>query len=358
MFTLSEKIKVLNTDAALTTSPNKLVKALDASDSNAVLDDVSGVASADKLVVEGFGNFPISKIVDIRVERAVAAANDSKDFLCEAITGLAEGDAIEVIVSISTGRYQAEILAQNHIGNGRTIKFSTLPFGSGLLATDIRTAIVAGWDKYKELFNIGTPFIDIANGASTSKINVSSTSTYESITIDKVEIRRVAQGVAIKAPKSLAATSITVGTEGKGQGKFLEESVRMATSCNNEAYGVDTTDTRVDIRGNYTSVSFSVQAEYDEKLSIVAADAPVGTAIHKFVLYLNEATCLAAEGAIDLFANIALVVQGVSANGKTKVGLATPLTIAEETTEVLFIDNGGTTDTVARFLANDATGQS
>ena len=132
MFTLSEKIKVLNTPS--------LVRVYDAA--NALRATSAVIAGGDRLVVEGYGSFDIDSIVDIKCRRAVPATVDSKDYAVIAPAGLAIGDAVEVIVSLDTANYESEILAQNHIGNGRTFSFSTLPL-TAVTPAAIRTAIVA-----------------------------------------------------------------------------------------------------------------------------------------------------------------------------------------------------------------------
>ena len=134
MFTLSEKIRVINTPGD--------VKVLDAA--GAVVATSAAIVNTDQLYVDGYGHFDVANIVNIKLRRGVAATVDSKEFTCVAPAGLAVGDALEVIVSLDTTRYQSEVLVQNSLGAGRTLKFSTLPL-TAVTPAAIRTAVVAGW---------------------------------------------------------------------------------------------------------------------------------------------------------------------------------------------------------------------
>lgn len=349
MFTLSEKIQVLNTDS--------LIKVYDAT--NTVVtetDDIDG--DTDTLSIEGFGKFTLSKITNIKLRRAVPAANEVKDFTVTVPAGLAAGDAVEVIVSLKTNRYQSEVLVQNAIGKGRTVKFSSTIMGSTLTAAAIRTNIVAGYAAFLAQYRKGTPVINVtASGVATDKIRVATTAGYESVSIERVEIRRVQQGVGTQTPFSLVATTITRGTEGLNLGKFLEESIRMATPYNTDPYGINNTDTQVDIRGKYTEVFFTYATVFDEHLNPTAADYGMSgegvPAEHKFSIYLNEATCLGEDGAIEKLAKIAIERASVLANltctVNTVAAMAADPTI--ERTEVLFIADGSTVDSTDDFIA-------
>jgi len=305
MFTLSEKIRVINSDADI-----QILSATGVLATTTAAIVASGTPALDyeygSIAIPGFGKFPISaataaerQIVSFIKATSVAPTANVKDFTVVSPTAsLAIGDAIEVIVSIETSRYQSDVLTTNQIGGGRTVKFSTAPLAA-IAATDIRTAIVAGWATYKDLFAIGTPSIEVtASAVATNKVRVAAAPGFESITITKVEIKRVAQGAGFQTPVKLVETLITAGTEGRGTGKFLEESVRMATGLNNDPYGIDTTGTQVDLRGTYTEYSFTINAPYTEKLSTLAADNGPLPATHKFVLYVNEVTGAGTNGAI------------------------------------------------------------
>ena len=342
MFTLSEKIRVLNT--------SDHVRVMSAA--NAVRTTSAAIAGTDKLFVDGFGSFDIANISNIKLRRAVAATIDSKDFTCVAPAGLAVGDALEVIVSLKTDRYQSEVLVTNSIGGGRTIKFATAPL-TAVTATAIRTAIVAGWVAFGNLFTKNTPFIEVIAGAAGADIKVQSLVGYESISIPRVELKRMQLGIASQVPVSLVANVInSVGGEGHGLGKFLEESVRMANSNNNDQYGSDNTDTRVDIRGAYTEISFDYATSYTANLATTAADfgnAGNGVAAsHSFTLFLNEVSCLAANAAIAKLAAIAVIQAGVMA-ALTATVVAGPLTAAQERSEVLIMDTASVA-TVAAFI--------
>ena len=284
MFTLGQKQRVIN-------------KAGDVTFKTAAGGNVgAGTASAagDTVNIAGFGSFKFSSITNVKLHRGAAAVAQKQDFHCNASPGGVDiNDALEVIITLNTGRYQAEVLAQNFIGNGRTIKFSTLPL-EAVADTDIRNAIVAGWDAYKNIFAIGTPFLEVTNGSAATDITTTINAGFESVTVEKVEVKRVVQGAGAQSPVKLNAVSgvsgNVAGSEGKGTGKFLEESIRMATCYNTDPYGVDTTDTSVDIRGLYSTLTFTLGGTRDEKLGIAFADQNANAFSTSFTVFLNEAS--------------------------------------------------------------------
>lgn len=351
MFTLSEKIRVMNSASEVQVFDN----------TNAVVATSAAVANTDRLFIDGFGHFDVDKISNIKMRRAVAATIDSKDFTCVAPAGLAIGDAIEVIVSLETSRYQSEVLAQNYLGNGRTIKFSTAPL-TAVTAAAIRTAIVAGWVAFGNLYTKNTPFIEVVNGTAAADIKVQSLAGYESVSIPRVELKRIQQGIALQTPVSLAINVVnSIGFEGSGTGKFLEESIQMSTPMNVDPYASDTAGTVVDLRGLYTELSFEYSTSYEENLGITAADhghttVPGGpatggvAATHSFTLFLNESTMLAANSAIAKLAAIAVLRSAVYAY-LTATVVAAPLTAAQERSEVLIYSDNSSVATVAAFIA-------
>ena len=352
MFTLSDKQRVLNTDAD--------VKFFDAA--NAAVATSAAVALTDRVHIEGFGTFNLSDFTYIKMRRAVAPVADAHEYTVVAPTGIAIGDAVEVVISLSTSRYQAEVLAQNGIGNGRTFKFSTGVL-TAVAATDIRDAIVAGFATWTQLFAIGSPLVTVANGIAATDILVTGDAA-GSIGIERVEIRRIQQGIPTQSYVTLTevvTANTAEGFEGMGQGKFLEESIQMATPYNTDPYGLDTNDTRVDVRGAYTEIIFNVSAEYLENLGTTAADfghtngvggpAYSGVAAnHSFALYLNEASCLAANGAIDKLAAATVLLAGALADVDVNV-LPAPLSAADERVEGLIIADGSSVATNAAFIA-------
>lgn len=349
MFTLSEKIRVLNTPAHVSV----------VTPANAVVATAGAIANTDILKVEGFGRFDIANIVNIKCRRAVPATADSKDYTVVAPAGIAVGDSVEVIISLRTSRYQSEVLTANHIGGGRTFKFATAPL-TAITPAAIRTAIVAGFASWQALFAIGSPLVTVANGAAATDIQVVGDAA-GSISIERVEIKRVNQGIGVQTPVSLAlSVTNSVAFEGHGLGKFLEESVRMSTPMNTDPYAVDTADTRVDLRGKYTEVTFEYATSYEENLGTTAADyghTSIGgpaiggvAANHTFTLFLNEDTCLAANSAIEKLAAIALLRAGVYAY-LTATVTAAPLSAAAERSEVMIIADSSSVATTASFIA-------
>jgi hypothetical protein len=350
MFTLSEKIRVLNTPGHVRVY----------SPANAERVTSAAIVAGDELRIEGYGKFLIDNIVNIKLRRAVDPVLDSSDYTVVAPSGIAVGDAVEVAISIDTSRYQGEVLTQNYIGTGRTIKFSTAPL-TGITAANIRDAIVAGWTAHLALYPKWSPFIGVANGAAAADIEVSAATGYESLSITRVEIRRTNQGIGSQTYVTLVENVVNaVGNEGKGQGKFLEESIRMATPNNTDPYGVDNADTQVDLRGEYTEVYFEYASTFTENLGTTGVDyghtgiggPGVGgvQANHCFTLHLNEATCLAANSAIAKLAAIALLRDAALSYLSANV-IAAPLTAAQERSEVLIIADESSVATVAAFIA-------
>lgn len=339
MFTLGNKLRVLNAEAEV------VVK--DAA--GAARTTSAAMTASDVISIEGFGTFKISDITDMKMFRAVTPVAESKDYTCVAPAGIAIGDAIEVLVFLKTSRYQSE-LKNNFIGAAHPVKFSTKPL-TAVTTTAIRTAIVDAWADWKLQFHNTEATINVTAGAAATSIKVDAGKGYESVNITKVELKRVQSGIGTQVPVKLAvAATNAVGNEGLGTGKFLEESVRMATGINSRPYGSDNASTIVDVRGEYTEVSLEIVALYDENLSTLAADHGPLAANHRFTVYMNEATMIAADAAIAKMSAAAILAAAANA-GSTATIQAAPLTRAQEETESLIIENGNSVDTVAAFIA-------
>jgi len=268
------------------------------------------VTGGGYFTVSGFGKFLLSKLTDFRAARALAAAAEVADFAVVAPTGVAVGNVIEARFTYKTERYQGE-LSNNFIGGGHPVVIQTAPL-TGITAANIATAVAAAWVLYKAAFVKSTTFFDAT--ASGNNVRTTAATGYESLSISKVELSISAQGSGSYPKTSLVKTVITAGTQGRNLGKFLEESVRVSTAANTRAYGLtDAIDTQVDLRGAYTSFAWSIEANYDEILGNESMDlAPLAN--HKFLLYLNESTCLdAANGTTSTKAinKLAALVVGV-----------------------------------------------
>jgi len=339
MFTLGDKLRVLNSEAD--------VVIRDAA--NAVVATSGAMTLADKIHINGFGSFPIVDIRDMKMFRAVSPTVESKDFTVTAPAGLTIGDAIEVSVFLKTSRYQSE-LKNNFIGAARPIIFSTAPL-TATTPTAIATAIAAAWVNRGFAFHNEEAVIKVAGGAGATDILVAAETGYESVSITKVEIKRSQSGIGSPSPVRLAVSVVNaVGTEGLGTGKFLEESVKMATGFNTNPYGVDQADTQVDIRGKYSEVTFVVAATYDENLSTLAADHGPLSATHRFTVFMNETTMMAANAAVAKMAAAAILAAGTNAGSTVSVQTA-PLSRVQEETESLLLADGSSTATVAAFIA-------
>jgi hypothetical protein len=353
MFTLNEKMRIINASADVK---------LFAADGTEITDG-SGIITAGTpdtanpgvlLSINGFGKFNLDQMVSARARRGVLAVKESREFTTVVPTGVTTGDAVEVIVTLRTNRYQAEVLAAKHIGQGRTIKFqSTIITQATPTATNIADAISAGWAAYLSVFNIGQPFINVTNAGAV--LTVAATTGYESISIERVEIKRVNSGIGSPLVFRLAATGTPViGTEGLGTGKFLEESVRMATGANNDPYGVDTNGVGVDLRGLYTEFSFKYATSFSDAINPNGASMGMTEtgipALHEFVLFLNEATCNGAATANAAIPKIAQVARHRALAGKGLATAVTGLTTAQEAVQNL-IKGANSVATVANFVS-------
>ena len=350
MFTLGDKLRVLNSNSHVKIlAGNTTARTSTATYAVGGAIPLSGdVTAADTVSVEGFHSFPISAIADMKVRRYSAPVGEITDWTVVAPAGLAVGDAVEVQVYAKTTRYQSE-LKNNFIGAVRPITFATAPL-TAITPIAITAAIVQAFADRGFTFNQEASYIGVAQGASTSKVRFTIQPGYESVDITKVELKRSNIGIGDQFPLALAKTGITTGSEGNGTGKFLEESVSMATWANSNPYGVDNASTRVDIRGGYTEVTFTLNSSYNENLSTLAADHGPLTAKHRFTIFLNEATCLGANNAISLFAATAIIAAGANA-GSTATAQSAPLTRAQESSESLILASQASTNTVALFIA-------
>jgi len=316
MFTLSDKQRVENSNAA--------------------------IEVRDTIVIPGFGKFPVASIKAIKLRRAVAPVLEVKEFDIVAPAGVLIGDSIEVSFSLKTSRYQVDILTQKGIGTGRGFKFNTAPL-EAVTTTAISAAIVAAYGSYKSQFPISDLILNVEAGTSATDIKVSLTAGNESVSVEKLEIRKTGQGVASSLLLKVAeidTASTAVGFEGAGQGKFLEESVRMGSTANVDPFGLNTATTQVDLRGSYTEVFFALEAK-----DFLGKD----TATHNFTLFLNEGNMLADDQAIEKLAAVAVLV--AVGNDLVTIGGSTDLaTDGIEGTEALVVGNTSLA-TAALFIA-------
>ena len=339
-FSLSDKQRVINTPDS--------VRVFSAA--NVERTTSAAVATGDKLLIEGFGHFDIDSITDIKLRRGRAAVNESKQYAVTAPAGIAIGDAVEIRVEMDTTRYQSELAITSRLGGSRTVVIATKPL-TAVTAAAIRTALVTAYADFAAEFAIGQLPFEITAGTAAADVRLTTLGEYTSVTFKRVEIRRSNQGIGSQPWVSLAVNvTIASAFEGENLGKFLEESIRMATPGNNDPYGVDTNDTRVDLRGTYTALYFEVSASYTENLSTLAADHGPLLATHKFVLYLNESTCLAANSAVAKLAAVALL-RATALASLTATVTAAPLSLAAEKSEVLLINDASSVATVAAFIA-------
>lgn len=329
MFTLSEKQRVINTPDSVRVF----------SSANVERTTANSVAADDKLFIEGFGHFDLASISDIKLRRGRAAVLESKEFTVTAPAGVAIGDAIELSVEVATTRYQSELNVASRLGQSRTFNFVTKPLAA-VTASAIRTALVTAYTDFANEFSMGDLPLEVTAGTAAADIRITALSGYESISFKRVAIRRSNQGIGSQNWVALALNvTIAEGFEGENLGKFLEESISMATLGNIDPYGVDTADTRVDLRGTYTALTFEVSTTYQENLSILAADHGPLPATHKFVLYLNEATTFAADSAVAKLVAVA-ILRATALAALTNTTQAAPLTLAQEKSEILIFSDG------------------
>jgi hypothetical protein len=343
MFTLSDKQRVLNQPSS--------VRAFTPTGTEVTI--AANIAATDKFLIEGFGHFDIAAITDIQCRRARAAAAEVQNFTVTAPAGIAVGDVVEVVIAMDTARYDSTLFVQDRLGGVKPMVFTTAPL-TAITTTAIATAIAAGFTAYVNTFPKGVFQLAVTN-PSAGVVRTTVGAGYEAITVRSFSIRRNNQGIGLQPFVALAGTVTTAGFQGEGLGKFLEESIRMNTPITSNVYGVDNAETQVDLRGLYTAVYFTVQANYDENLSTVAADHSPLNATHDFVVFLNEATCLAANSAIAKLASVAFL-RGTAGNGNAALGMTTtvaaaPLTLAQEKSEVLIKADGSSTNLVSGALS-------
>jgi hypothetical protein len=302
-FSTGEKIRVLNTGV------------------DVLFYDAAGAAIAeptaltDTMAITGYGTFPLGDIKAINMARAVLASKESKNFTVVAPTGLAIGDSIGVKIATRSTRDRLD--QSQHLGlSGQTrgMVFSTAP----LLAVDaasIAAAVAVAYAAHEALFIHADMELTVVAGTfSTSDILVESVVGFEDTTVEGIVLTRMTAGIALGYESNLVLNVPAPNTdsyEGRGQGKFLEESIRMNTAATSDIYGIDTMDTRVDIRGNYTNISFAIAGFDDENHSFVAPDhgsTLLGTPFTSlFSLFLNE-TELGTDGPIHNIAKLAALV--------------------------------------------------
>jgi len=346
MLTTGDKLRVLNANAEVKVFNAAGVEQLTAA---------NAAANGVKFRIEGFGDFNMADLIRLRCRRASDPVADRKRFTVTVPVGLAIGDAVQISIRFKTDRYQAA-QTNNFIEGGRPVIFSTLPLAA-VAAADIRTAIVAAWTAFKNQFHMAEMPIEVVNGgggATTFEV-FDALNPVGSLTILSVELTRVAQGIAIQQPTSLASTSIAVGNQGVGTGKFLEESVQMAMWPNINPYGIDTTSTQVDLRGKYAQISWRIRTDRtgEDLGTMVAGQNPLTTE-HEFTLWTNEVSMMATNGAVHKLT--AMFVAYLTANPQAQITFTgaineTNAGAAANSTEALYLATGISTTTAALFIA-------
>ena len=294
MITLGEKFRVLNTSSDVEVYDVVLgVHTLRTTPAT-----VLGSTKANTYFkIKGFGKFDLASMVDFRAARAKAAAVEVAKFTTVGPVGYAIGNVIEARITLNTERYEGE-LADNYIVGGRPIVIQTAPLTAATTA-DITAKIVAAYTAYKSLFNKANFVLASLTDVGGDIVSTIATG-YEGVAVAKIEISISAQGSGTYPKTNLAKVAFstygTQGTQGRGLGKFLEESVRVSTADNIRAYGMNAeADTTVDLRGSYTQFNWRMTANYDHALGNDSVDFKP-TAEHDFTLFLNESTCMDVAG--------------------------------------------------------------
>lgn len=334
MFSLGEKFRVLNTNADVTffEGTNVAMVPITAVTTNAAI--TATIAGGGYFKVLGFGKFPLNKLVDFRASRAKAASSEVAKFTTVVPTGTALGTVIEARITLATERYQGE-LANNYIIGGRPIVIQTQPLTAGILATNVTDAIKAAYDAYVAVFNKANFPLSGFTNVGGDLVSTMSTG-YESVSVSKIEISISVQGSGsfpkIKLTKVPFATYGTQGSQGRGLGKFLEESIRVGTSDNVRTYGMNAnSDTTVDLRGAYSQFNWRMTANYDEPLGNNSSDS-TPFAEHNFTLFLNEATTMTMPQAIG---QLAALVSGVGLPASVAVASGSMTTTTHSVTALL-----------------------
>jgi hypothetical protein len=352
MFTLGDKIRVLNADSHVkvfqTDGTTEVTDPL-------VIDDLT----TGFLRIEGFQTFDLTRIRRMRCRRASLPVLNSKVFTIPTISGLAVGDSVLVHIDFETTRYESELMVQQGIGKGRGLDFQTFTL-TGVTGANIATAITAAYTAYVAARHDFTPFLTIAN--TSDALTVSATAAYPSVRIKGIVLRRVANGQIIlpQAVRPVVASE-TPGHEGHGLGKFLEESVRMSNNLNVDPYGVDSSDTQVDIRGKYTEINIDYLSFNGVNLGVHAVDqgelftgggSQGGTpAMHSFTIFLNESTCLGASNAIAKVAATTIAVNDLVGDATIMdIAAITGINSAEESVQALIV-GANSVATAANFVA-------
>lgn len=341
MFTLGEKFRVLNTDAD--------VVFYDASNNAITTSALIASTPATYFKVKGFGKFTLADLTSFTGSRAKAAAVEVAKFTTVGPVGYAIGNVIEARITLNTERYEGE-LANNYIVGSRPIVIQTAPLTAATTA-DITAKIVAAYTAYKSLFNKANFVLASLTDVGGDIVSTIATG-YEGVAVAKIEISISAQGSGTYPKTNLAKVAFstygTQGTQGRGLGKFLEESIRVSTADNIRAYGMNAeADTTVDLRGSYTQFNWRMTANYDHALGNDSVDFKP-TAEHDFTLFLNEATCnTASTGAITRMAS-GVVLKGAPAASTIAAG---SVTTANYATIALLDKTDASVATAALFIA-------
>jgi len=260
--------------------------------------DTVVVDNAGVIEIEGFGKFKITDSVAGAGFNEPAVAPVAGNGVITGPVGALAGDVFDIQITLKGApRILGEIFSGGSGGygdSGQILAFQTMPLtADDTFGEALETSIIEGHNDKILSFT-----------AAGNDANYVFTDGYEGLNIAKVEVAKSAPMTSATAFMDVVVTGGDTGTEGYGNGKQVEAEVRNATWDNTDSYGVQFGgSTSVDVRGKYTTISWSILPDpadtdprWEPHANLGYGDAQTVTTYGptKFIAFCNEASAAAA----------------------------------------------------------------
>ena len=332
-----------------------------------VLNELDGVViDAERFMIPGYANLLASGTTSFKMENGRPAVAQGMIFTVPgdggnttAGTALgAIGDVYNVVISLDeyTNRNRSDF-ARDFIVDGEKIVFQSTPMKA---ATNdaAAEAIIEGFNLWVSKFTNAATVMEISAGTAANRFLVQMTKEGITLLLKRIDpvVIQLANPMDNKKIALNTAGNPSVFSRGRGQGRLIEESRRMATWENIRVYGenIGGNSLGIDVHGFYTQYFITCVDDSNpsgwedhEYVKHGYVQASMKSKPRNYVIYINEKLFADMNTApLDLNAFIAavtsVVVSGVTAGTAISVDSAAPGTTGQVDSVVTYSSGAGT----------------
>jgi len=263
-----------------------------------VLNSKGGITvdAGKSINIPGYLRLKAGQVSNYKKTPAEDAKVQEITFTVAALSGIAVGDGVEVVINFDSTRELSD-QARDFIKHGKKIVFQSAPVATAD-AKGMAKAIFDGWVAFKNQRPLSEFYFDVLDPAGKAELKVKVLPGYEHITITDAKVKRAVPCTgAENCFVDLKVAKNVEGYEGHGLGKFIEESRRMATPQNVMPYAQQSggNSQGIDVRGKYTMYLFDAKLEdvdgwqSHEYVDHAYVNAAMNSKPSHFVIYANQA---------------------------------------------------------------------